>query len=125
MRTPKLCVAALASAIAAGAAAPAGAGESVETKVTLRIGDTIERPPLYGRVISDAKECVEGRRVAIVVPGEGVLDYADNRTNAKGKWSFGSQLQGASRFRARVKETRADGITCAGAASPVKSFAAG
>ena len=122
MRRTLLTIAVLTAGTAAALAVPAAAGESVGAKLTLRVGDTIESPPLYGRVSSKRQECVEGRRVAIVVPGQGVLDYADKRTNENGKWRFSSQLQGAETFQARVKPVTADGVSCAAAASPVRSL---
>ncbi|MDP9227978.1 MAG: hypothetical protein M3M99_02865 [Actinomycetota bacterium] len=103
--------------------APASAGKTVETTISLRLGD-IKQPPLFGRVSSDDPACRQGRRVLIVMvsPRRGLLDYADHRTNARGKWRFSSQLQGGRSFKAQVKPRKVDGVSCGAATSPVKSF---
>lgn len=115
--------AAIAAIVAAGAlVVPASAGNSVASRVTLRVGDGVKTAPLYGRVISKKQECVHDRRVAILVPGQGLLDYADNRTNGKGKWVFSSQLQGATVVRAKVARSKSSGVLCRSALSPAKSL---
>ena len=45
-------------------------------------------PPFHGRVISKDPACVADRKVLLleVAPDRGPIDYADNRTNGKGKW---------------------------------------
>jgi hypothetical protein len=55
-----------------------------------------------------------------VAPDPGPIDYADNRTNGKGKWIFSSQLQGASVARAKVARSKASGVDCRSALSPAK-----
>jgi hypothetical protein len=104
-------------------AAPANAGKVASSKVTLRIGD-LNQAPLFGRVTSENPKCISGRRVVIYVdaPGKGPLDFADNPTNAKGKWTFSSQLQGGTAFHAKVKAKKVGGLTCAAAVSAVKSY---
>jgi hypothetical protein len=101
----------------------ANAGKVASSKVTIRIGD-LNQAPLFGRVTSKNSKCIAGRRVVIFVdaPGKGPLDFADNPTNAKGKWTFSSQLQGGTAFHAKVKAKKVGGVTCAAAVSPVKSF---
>lgn len=105
-------------------AAPAGAGHSASTDVTLRVGTSGSQAPLFGRVTSDEPACVPDRRVLIieVAPEHAPIDLADDPTNAKGKWTFTSQLQGGTAFQAKVKPRKAGGVTCEGALSPVGSF---
>jgi hypothetical protein len=55
-----------------------------------------------------------------VAPDRGPIDYADNRTNGKGKWVFSSQLQGAVVVRAKVARSKSSGVTCRSALSPSK-----
>ena len=123
--TRRIVALGLGAALVAGAlASPAAAGRSAASEVTLKLGDGIKAPPAHGRVISDRPECVSGRTVKLVMvaPGKGIIDFADNKTNAKGKWVFTSQLQGATAVRAEVKKRRVDGVTCKADASPVKEF---
>ena len=100
-------------------AAPAGAGESATSKVTLKVKGG---PPFHGRVISDQAACVSNRKVAIleIAPERSFIDYADNRTNGKGKWVFSSQLQGATVVQAKVAQSKSSGITCKPALSRAK-----
>jgi hypothetical protein len=109
------------SACIAVLAAPAGAGSSVPSSVTLRLAGG---PPVHGRVTSKDPACVSNRKVLLieVAPDRGPIDYADNRTSGKGKWVFSSQLQGATVVQAKVAESKASGITCRAAFSPVKSL---
>jgi hypothetical protein len=67
---------------------------------------------------------VQGRKVLIIItsPQRSPLDFADNPTNAKGKWKFSSQLEGGTAFQAKVKPKTVNGITCEGATSPARSF---
>src|SRR3954452_4416975 len=106
-----VCVAAL--------AAPAGAGQSAASRVTLRVAGG---PPFHGRVISKQPACVSNRKVLLieVAPERAPIDYADNRTNGKGKWVFGSQLQGATVVRAKVAASKASGVLCRSGLSPAK-----
>jgi hypothetical protein len=108
-------------ACAAGLAAPAGAGESAMSRVTLKIAGG---PPFHGRVISKEPACVANRKVVLIeiAPDRGLIDYADNRTNGKGKWIFSSQLQGATVVQAKVAESKASGVTCRSALSPMKGL---
>ncbi|HEX3562004.1 MAG TPA: hypothetical protein VHU24_04125 [Solirubrobacterales bacterium] len=112
-----LPVAALVSAFAL--AAPAGAGQSAASRVTLKIHGG---PPFHGRVISKNPACVANRKVQLreVAPDHALIDFADNRTNGKGKWVFGSQLQGATVVQAKVVESKASGVICRAALSPAK-----
>jgi hypothetical protein len=104
---------------AIGLAAPAGAGQSAASGVTLRVKGG---PPFHGRVTSKEPACVPNRKVVLleVAPERGPIDLADNRTNGKGKWVFSSQLQGATVVQAKVGESKASGVTCRSARSPAK-----
>jgi len=108
-----------ASICAAALAAPASAGESVASRVTLKIAGG---PPFHGRVISKDPACVSNRKVLLleVKPDRGPIDYADNRTNGKGKWVFSSQLQGATVVRAKVSRSKSSGVDCRSDLSPAK-----
>jgi hypothetical protein len=89
--------------------------------VTLKVAGG---PPFRGRVISKTPSCVANRRVKLleVAPERALIDFADNRTNGKGKWVFSSQLQGATVVRAKVTEQKTDGVTCRSALSPAKAL---
>ena len=102
-------------------AAPAGAGQSAASRVTLKVAGG---PPFHGRVISKSPACISNRKVLLIeiAPERGPIDYADNRTNGKGKWVFSSQLQGATVVQAKAGESKASGVTCKSARSPVKSL---
>jgi hypothetical protein len=102
-------------------AVPASAGQSASSKVTLKVKGG---PPFHGRVISDQPACVTNRKVVLleVAPERAPIDYADNRTNGKGKWVFSSQLQGATVVQAKVGESKSSGVTCRAAFSPAKGL---
>jgi len=104
---------------AAVLAAPAAAGQQAVSKVTLKVRGG---PPFNGRVISESPACIPNRKVVIleVAPDRGPIDFADNRTNGKGKWVFSSQLQGATVVRAKVARSKSSGIICRSAFSPSK-----
>ncbi len=104
---------------AVGLAAPAGAGESAASGVTLKVAGG---PPFHGRVTSKNPACIANRKVLLleVAPNRAPIDYADNRTNGKGKWVFGSQLQGATVVRAKVTRSTSAGVRCGSALSPAK-----
>ena len=106
---------------AAALAVPAGAGQSAASRVTLKVAGG---PPFHGRVISKQPACVSNRKVLLieVAPERGPIDYADNRTNGKGKWVFSSQLQGATVVQAKVGQSKASGVTCRSALSPAKAL---
>jgi hypothetical protein len=106
---------------AAALAVPAGAGQSAASRVTLKVAGG---PPFHGRVISKQPACVPNRKVLLieVAPERGPIDYADNRTNGKGKWVFSSQLQGATVVQAKAGESKAGGVTCRPAFSPAKGL---
>ncbi len=106
---------------AAALAVPAGAGQSAASRVALKVAGG---PPFHGRVISKQPACVPNRKVLLieVAPERGPIDYADNRTNGKGKWVFSSQLQGATVVQAKVGESKASGVTCRSALSPAKAL---
>jgi hypothetical protein len=108
-------------ALSAALAVPASAGQSASSKVTLKVKGG---PPFHGRVISDNPACVANRKVAIleVAPDRAFIDYADNRTNGKGKWVFSSQLQGATVVQAKVTQSKSSGVTCRSALSPAKAL---
>jgi hypothetical protein len=110
---------ALIASACATLAAPAGAGESAASKVTLKVAGG---PPFHGRVASKDPACISNRKVMLVAvaPDPGPIDYADNRTNGKGKWVFSSQLQGATIVRAKVASSKASGVVCRAALSPAK-----
>lgn len=115
----RLAVPVAAVLCAAGLAAPAGAGQSAASRVTLKIDGG---PPFHGRVITANPACVTNRKVQLreVAPDHALIDYADNRTNGKGKWVFSSQLQGATVVQAKVVESKASGVICRAALSPAK-----
>ena len=104
---------------AVGLAAPAGAGQSVPSGVTLKVKGG---PPFHGRVTSEDPACVPNRKVVLleVAPERGPIDLADNRTNGKGKWIFSSELQGATVVRAKVGQSKASGAICRAAFSGAK-----
>ena len=106
---------------AAALAASASAGQSAASRVTLKVAGG---PPFHGRVISGEPACVANRKVLLIeiAPDRGPIDYADNRTNGKGKWVFSSQLQGATVVRAKVAQSKASGVTCRSALSPAKAL---
>jgi hypothetical protein len=106
---------------AAALAVPAGAGQSASSRVTLKVAGG---PPFHGRVISKQPACVSNRKVVLieVAPEHAPIDYADNRTNGKGKWVFSSQLQGATVVQAKVGQSKSSGVTCRSALSPAKGL---
>lgn len=106
---------------AVGLAAPAGAGESAGSGVTLKVAGG---PPFHGRVTSKNPACIANRKVLLleVAPDRAPIDYADNRTNGRGKWVFSSQLQGATVIQAKVARSKASGVTCRSALSPAKAL---
>ena len=122
-RNPKrtaLLVAPVAAAFAlASLAAPATAGHAVPSRVTLKVAGG---PPFHGRVTAEDPACVPNREVLLieVAPDRGPIDFADNRTNGKGKWVFSSQLQGATVVRAKVRRDKSAGVRCQSALSPAK-----
>ena len=101
-------------------AAPASAGQSPASGVTLNVKGG---PPFHGRVTSKDPACIANRKVKLLSlsPERGLIDFADNRTNGKGKWIFSSQLQGATVVQAKVTEQKSGGVTCRAAVSPPKS----
>jgi hypothetical protein len=104
-----------------GLAAPASAGKSVASGITLKVA---KGPPFHGRVTSKDPACVSNRKVVLleVAPERAPIDYADNRTNGKGKWVFSSQLQGATVVQAKVAQSKASGVICRSALSPAKQL---
>jgi hypothetical protein len=106
---------------AAALAVLAGAGQSASSRVTLKVA---AGPPFHGRVISTEPACVSNRKVLLieVAPERAPIDYADNRTNGKGKWVFSSQLQGATVVQAKVGESKSSGVRCRSALSPTKGL---
>ncbi len=113
----------VASMVVCGAAlaAPASAGQSASSRVTLKVAGG---PPFHGRVISKEPACVANRKVLLIeiAPDRGPIDYADNRTNGKGKWVFSSELQGASVVQAKVAQSKSSGVTCRSALSAAKGL---
>ena len=109
----------LTSVIAAALAAPASAGEAAVSAVTLKVAGG---PPFHGRVTSEDPACIANRKVVLleVAPDRGPIDFADNRTNGKGKWVFSSQLQGATVVRAKAARSKSSGVICRSALSPAK-----
>jgi hypothetical protein len=105
----------------AALAAPAAAGESAASAVTLKVKGG---PPFHGRVTSKNPSCIANRKVKLLSlsPERGLIDFADNRTNGKGKWVFSSQLQGATVVQAKVTEQTLGGVTCRAAVSPPKTL---
>jgi hypothetical protein len=112
---------ALLCAACSAVAAPASAGKSVASAVTLKVAGG---PPFHGRVISKDPACVSNRKVLLleIAPDRGPIDYADNRTNGNGKWVFSSQLQAATVVRAKVAGSKSSGVVCRSALSPAKSL---
>src|SRR5690242_4677062 len=99
-------VAAIAAVVCTAAlAGPAAAGQSASSRVTLKVKGG---PPFHGRVISGNPACIANRKVLLIeiVPDRGPIDYADNRTNGKGKWVFSSELQGATVVQAKVAQSK-------------------
>jgi hypothetical protein len=117
----RLAVASAGLLCALALAVPAGAGQSAASRVTLKVAGG---PPFHGRVISKEPACVANRKVLLIeiAPDGGPIDYADNRTNGKGKWVFSSQLQGATVVQAKVAQSKASGVTCRSAFSPAKAL---
>ncbi len=118
----RLVLPAIAAAIAAAAVAvPAGAGQSASSRLTLKVAGG---PPFHGRVISKNPACVANRKVLLieVAPDRAPIDYADNRTNGKGKWVFSSELQGARVVQAKVTQSKSSGVACKSALSPAKGL---
>jgi hypothetical protein len=112
---------ALVCAACLAVAAPASAGKSVASAVTLKVAGG---PPFHGRVISKDPACVSNRMVLLleIAPDRGPIDYAENRTNGNGKWVFSSQLQAATVVRAKVAGSKSSGVVCRSALSPAKSL---
>jgi hypothetical protein len=81
-------------------------------------------PPFHGRLTSSDPACVPNRRVLLIeiAPERGPIDYADNRTNGRGKWVFSSQLQGATVVQAKVAQSKASGVICRSARSGAKGL---
>jgi hypothetical protein len=106
---------------AAALAAPAGAGQSAASRVSLKIAGG---PPFHGRVSSKDPACIANRKVQLreVAPERALIDYADNRTNGKGKWVFSSELQGATVVQTKVSQSNASGVICRSALSPPKAL---
>jgi hypothetical protein len=102
-------------------AVTAVAGQSAASRVTLEVAGG---PPFHGRVTSREPACVVNRKVILIeiAPDRGPIDYADNRTNGKGKWVFSSQLQGATAVQAKVAQSKSSGVICRSALSPVKNL---
>jgi hypothetical protein len=100
---------------------PAGAGHAVPSRITLKVAGG---PPFHGRVIAKDPACISNRKVVLleVAPDPGPIDFADNRTNGKGKWVFSSQLQGATAVRAKVARAKSAGVKCQSALSPAKQL---
>ncbi len=107
--------------LAAALAVPASAGQSASSQVTLKVKGG---PPFHGRVISKNPVCISNRKVVLieVAPERAPIDFADNRTNGKGKWVFSSQLQGATAVQAKVAQSKLSGVSCRSAFSPAKGL---
>jgi len=112
-----LALASLTAAAALGASA--GARPEAVSAVTLKVAGG---PPFHGRVTSQDPACIANRKVVLleVAPDRAPIDFADNRTNGKGKWVFSSQLQGATVVRAKAARSKASGVICRAALSPRK-----
>jgi hypothetical protein len=105
--------------VLASLAVPASAGHSIASAVTLKVAGG---PPFHGRVTSEDPACVSNRKVVLieVAPDRAPIDFADNRTNGKGKWVFSSQLQGATVVQAKVGRSKSAGAVCESARSAAK-----
>jgi hypothetical protein len=119
MRSARRFAVALACLAAVAVAPPASAAETAASAVTLKVKGG---PPFHGRVTSKNPACIANRRVKLLStsPERGLIDFADNRTNGKGKWVFSSQLQGARVVQAKVTEQTSGGVTCRAALSAAK-----
>ena len=117
----RLVLPAIAVIAAAAVAVPAGAGQSASSRVTLKVAGG---PPFHGRVASRDPACVANRKVLLieVAPDRAPIDYADNRTNGRGKWVFSSELQGAMAVQAKVAQSKSSGVICRSALSPAKGL---
>jgi hypothetical protein len=106
-------------AVAAVPAAVAPAGQQAVSAVSLKVAGG---PPFHGRVTSESPACIANRKVILleIAPDRGPIDFADNRTNGKGKWVFSSQLQGATVVQAKVAQSKSSGILCRSDLSPRK-----
>jgi hypothetical protein len=111
--------AAVAAMVLISLAAPASAGHSIASAVTLKVAGG---PPFHGRVKSEDPACISNRKVVLleVAPDRAPIDFADNRTNGKGKWVFSSQLQGATIVQAKVARSKSAGAICESARSAAK-----
>jgi hypothetical protein len=111
----------VASATAGVLAMTASADQPAVSKVTLKVAGG---PPFHGRVISESPSCIANRKVVLleVAPDRAPIDFADNRTNGKGKWVFSSQLLGATVVQAKVSRSKASGVICRSARSARKSL---
>jgi hypothetical protein len=114
-------IASAAAMVLASLAAPASAGHSIASTVSLKVAGG---PPFHGRVKSEDPACVSNRKVVLleVAPDRAPIDFADNRTNGKGKWVFSSQLQGATVVQAKVARSKSAGVVCESARSPAKQL---
>jgi hypothetical protein len=112
-----LAVAVLATA---AVAAPAAAGISETSTITL---DVANFPTFHGKVSSPDRFCHQDRKVTLYAFGTGGKRYVfgTDETNGKGKWELSEQLDGAITFQARVKASTAKGLRCLADSSPVKS----
>jgi len=102
------------------AVAPASAGISEKSTVTLDVGNY---PTFHGRVTSPDRFCHQDRKVTLYAySSKGRYFFGTDRTNDKGKWELSEQLDGATTFQARVKASTAKGLRCLADSSPVKSI---
>ena len=103
---------------ACAAIAPASAGTSAMSIVTLNVS---KAPTFRGTVSSTKGPCRASRRVVVEAFGpEGRYKFGADTTNAKGKWQFSEQLDGATTFQASVKARRANGVLCKSASSDIE-----
>jgi hypothetical protein len=117
MRNKRLTagVTALAIAVAAPAAAPGQAGDTVKSKVKIT---KLSASGGSGKVKSKSKKCRRGRKVALKFVGEyGDVTIGTDKTDKHGAWSVKKRLTERGIYFASVKKKQVGKTTCAGASS--------
>lgn len=102
----QLAIAAGLGAVAIGAAAPAGAANGVDTKVTI----SKKEPHFHGRVAADRSICLADRRVKVVRKD---LVVGTTRTGSDGKWKLRKRTPHIGVYHAVVSAKKTRGVRCA------------